>query len=61
MVLNLGGITGAILMAPVINRFGPYRPIATMVAGGCHPGRADGAGSGSLALTMALLFESAFA
>lgn len=34
VLLNLGGIGGAIVMAPVINRFGPYYPIAILVAAG---------------------------
>jgi len=31
VLLNLGGIVGAVAMAPVINRFGPYIPVATIV------------------------------
>jgi MFS transporter, AAHS family, 4-hydroxybenzoate transporter len=33
VLLNLGGVVGALVMAPVINRFGPYVPAA--VAVGC--------------------------
>jgi AAHS family 4-hydroxybenzoate transporter-like MFS transporter len=33
VLLNLGGVVGALIMAPVINRFGPYLPAATAV--GC--------------------------
>ena len=33
VLLNLGGVVGALIMAPVINRFGPYIPAA--VAVGC--------------------------
>ncbi len=34
VILNLGGITGALIAAPIINRFGPYFPIAILVATG---------------------------
>jgi AAHS family 4-hydroxybenzoate transporter-like MFS transporter len=33
VLLNLGGVVGALIMAPVINRFGPYMPAA--IAVGC--------------------------
>jgi AAHS family 4-hydroxybenzoate transporter-like MFS transporter len=33
VLLNLGGVVGALIMAPVINRFGPYIPAA--IAVGC--------------------------
>jgi len=56
VVLNLGGITGAILMTPAINRFGPYRPIALMVAIGAILVALIGQVPGSLSLTMVLLF-----
>lgn len=32
VILNLGGIAGALIAAPIINRFGPYFPIAILVA-----------------------------
>lgn len=34
VLLNLGGCVGALAMAPVVNRYGPYRPVAALAAGG---------------------------
>jgi AAHS family 4-hydroxybenzoate transporter-like MFS transporter len=34
VALNLGGISGAMLSIPLINRFGPYFPIAVMMLSG---------------------------
>ncbi|MDB5677926.1 MFS transporter [Sphingomonas bacterium] len=34
VALNLGGISGALLSIPLINRFGPYLPIAVMMLAG---------------------------
>lgn len=56
VVLNLGGIVGAALMAPVINRHGPYYPIALMVLLGTLFIAAIGYDFGSLPALFGLLF-----
>jgi MFS transporter, AAHS family, 4-hydroxybenzoate transporter len=57
VVLSLGGIFGALLLTPLINRYGPFLPPAIMIAGGCvfiaELGRCFG--SASLLLTMLTL------
>lgn len=56
VVLNLGGITGALLCAPVINRFGPYFPMAILVAAGAGLVALLGANFGGVAPMMVVLF-----
>lgn len=34
VLLNLGGCVGALAMAPVVNRYGPYRPVAMLAVSG---------------------------
>lgn len=56
VLLNLGGIVGAVLATPVINRFGPYRPVAVMVAVGALFVALFGQKLGSVPLLMLVLF-----
>jgi AAHS family 4-hydroxybenzoate transporter-like MFS transporter len=58
VLLNLGGIVGAVLMAPVINRFGPYLPVAAVVAIGAVFVALLGQKFGSVPLLMLLLFTA---
>lgn len=57
VLLNLGGCVGALAMAPVVNRYGPYRPVALLAATGALfialLGQAQ-----SLPVVMALLFAT---
>ena len=55
VMLNLGGIVGALLAAPVINRFGPYFPIAILVAAGAGILALLSLDTGRLAVMMILL------
>lgn len=55
VLLNLGGIGGAIVMAPVINRFGPYYPIAILVAVGTVLVALLGQGLGGIGVMLVLL------
>ena len=56
VILNLGGIVGALIMAPVINRVGPYIPVATIVGVGAMFVALLGQHVGSLPLLMFVLF-----
>lgn len=56
VVLNLGGICGAAVMAPIINRHGPYYPIALIVMLGTAFVAAIGYDFGSLPALFGLLF-----
>jgi AAHS family 4-hydroxybenzoate transporter-like MFS transporter len=60
VLLNLGGIAGALVMAPLVNRFGPYRPIAAVVAAGAVVVSFVGLDFGSLAPMFVLLFLAGF-
>jgi MFS transporter, AAHS family, 4-hydroxybenzoate transporter len=57
VVLSLGGILGALLLTPLIKRYGPFLPPAIMIAGACafiaELGRCFG--SASLLMTMLTL------
>lgn len=55
VLLNLGGIGGAIVMAPVINRFGPYYPIAILVGVGTLLVASLGQVAGGIGVMLALL------
>lgn len=55
VLLNLGGIGGAIVMAPVINRFGPYYPIAILVAVGTLLVASLGQVTGGIGVMLVLL------
>lgn len=57
VLLNLGGCVGALAMAPVVNRYGPYRPVAALAAGGAIFIALLGK-AGSLPLVMILLFAT---
>lgn len=59
--LNLGGIIGAIGLAPIINRFGPYRPVAILVGAGTIAVALLGQSIQSLTITMILLFVAGVA
>jgi MFS transporter, AAHS family, 4-hydroxybenzoate transporter len=59
--LNLGGIIGAIALAPLINRFGPYRPVAILVGAGTIAVALLGQNIHSLTVTMLLLFVAGVA
>ncbi len=56
VLLNLGGIVGALLAAPVIDRIGPYRPNALLALAGGVLVALLGQGFASLPLTLAGLF-----
>jgi AAHS family 4-hydroxybenzoate transporter-like MFS transporter len=56
VLLNLGGIVGAVVMAPLINRFGPYIPVATIVVVGAGFVALLGQNLGSVPMTMLVLF-----
>jgi len=56
VALNLGGIVGALGLAPAINRFGPFRPVAILVGMGTLAVAALGLNLHSTLATMALLF-----
>ncbi|MGH6617554.1 MFS transporter [Sphingomonas sp.] len=56
VALNLGGIIGALCLAPAINRFGPYRPVAALIGMGTFAVAALGLNLHSTAATMTLLF-----
>lgn len=60
VLLNLGGIAGALVLAPLVNRFGPYRPIAVVVAAGAVIVSLVGFDFGSLAPMFVLLFLAGF-
>lgn len=57
VLLNLGGCTGALMMAPVVNRYGPYRPVAALAACGAVLIVLLGRG-GSLPVILLLLFAT---
>lgn len=57
VLLNLGGCVGALAMAPVVNRYGPYRPVAILAACGALLIALLGQ-AGSLPLLMLLLFAT---
>lgn len=57
VLLNLGGCVGALAMAPVVNRYGPYRPVAILAACGAIFIALLGQ-AGSLPLVMILLFAT---
>lgn len=56
VLLNLGGVLGALVMAPVINRFGPYVPAAVAVGCGAAVIALLGQQVGSVPLLMSALF-----
>ena len=53
--LNLGGIIGSLALTPLINRFGPYRPVAILVGAGAVAVALLGQNMHSLVVTMVLL------
>ena len=59
--LNLGGIVGAIGLAPLVNRYGPYRPVAILVGAGTVAVALLGQNIGSLVVAMALFFVAGIA
>jgi AAHS family 4-hydroxybenzoate transporter-like MFS transporter len=60
VALNLGGISGALASIPLINRFGPYLPIAAMTCIGAGFVALIGAPLGSQMLVFAILFLAGF-
>jgi AAHS family 4-hydroxybenzoate transporter-like MFS transporter len=56
VLLNLGGVAGAVLSAPIINRIGAYITVAAMVGCGAVLIAVLGASAGAPATTMAALF-----
>jgi AAHS family 4-hydroxybenzoate transporter-like MFS transporter len=60
VAINLGGIAGALFSIPLINRFGPYFPIATMILLGSVFVALIGMPLGSQAATFAVLFAAGF-
>lgn len=60
VAINLGGIAGALFSIPLINRFGPYFPIATMILLGSALVAMIGVPVGSQAVTFAILFAAGF-
>ncbi len=54
-LLNLGGAVGALAVAPLVTRYGPYRPVAVMLAVGAALVFLFGRQSGSAALGFVLL------
>ena len=56
VLLNLGGVLGALVLAPVINRFGPYVPAAAAVGCGAAVIALLGQHFGSVPLLMSALF-----
>lgn len=60
VAINLGGITGALFSIPLINRFGPYYPIATMILLGSALVAMIGMPLGSQNATFAVLFAAGF-
>src|SRR5882757_3655479 len=56
VLLNLGGVVGALIMAPVINRFGPYIPAAVAVGCGAIVSALLGQHFGAVAPLMFALF-----
>jgi AAHS family 4-hydroxybenzoate transporter-like MFS transporter len=59
--INLGGIIGAIGLAPLIDRFGPYRPVAILIGAGTIAVALLGQNIHSLTFTMVLLFVAGVA
>lgn len=59
--LNLGGIVGSLALAPLIDRYGPYRPVAILVGAGTIAVALLGQTIGSLTITMILLFVAGVA
>lgn len=59
--LNLGGIVGSLALAPLIDRFGPYRPVAILVGAGTIAVALLGQNIHSLTITMILLFVAGVA
>jgi AAHS family 4-hydroxybenzoate transporter-like MFS transporter len=59
--VNLGGIIGAIGLAPLIDRFGPYRPVAILIGAGTIAVALLGQNIHSLTFTMVLLFVAGVA
>lgn len=57
VLLNLGGCVGALATAPVVNRYGPFRPVAALAACGAIFIALLGQ-AGSLPLVMLLLFAT---
>lgn len=55
VVLSLGGIFGALLLTPLIKRYGPFLPPAIMIASGCACIAELGRCFGSTSLLMAML------
>lgn len=53
--LNLGGVVGSLALTPLIDRFGPYRPVAIMVGVGAVAVALLGQNMHSLVVTMLLL------
>lgn len=60
VAINLGGIAGALCSIPLINRFGPYFPIATMILLGSGLVALIGAPIASQNLVFAILFAAGF-
>lgn len=60
VAINLGGIGGALFSIPLINRFGPYFPIATMILLGSALVALIGVPVGSQAMTFVILFAAGF-
>jgi AAHS family 4-hydroxybenzoate transporter-like MFS transporter len=56
VLLNLGGVLGALIMAPLINRFGPYLPAAIAVGCGAIVVAQLGQEVHSIAAVMVTLF-----
>jgi AAHS family 4-hydroxybenzoate transporter-like MFS transporter len=56
VVLNLGGVVGALALRPVVNRRGPFAPVAIMVGVGAIAILLLGQSFGSVPLLMAALF-----
>ena len=57
VLLNLGGCVGALAMVPVVDRYGPYRPVALLAASGAVFIALLGH-AGSVPIVMALLFAT---
>ena len=56
VVLNVGGIVGALLVAPFIDRIGPFRPIAIMIAAGALAVALLGQDLGSAPVILLVMF-----
>lgn len=60
VAINLGGISGALFSIPLINRFGPYFPIATMIGLGSFMVALIAVPGVSQTATFAILFAAGF-